>query len=176
MAERRTRSARSCAPMLALARPGPRAARGGTVERGRVSAWASLSSSLLGWASTRIASVTVAMWRALRLRACWKQQIYIRLGEKTKKSRDGLDFVLEALLFFGCELDLVGEICVRLRCFLFLFLNMAMVSDAVGSFGWGEGRNARRRHCRNARGELGICRYGRSSVHILLLPAHEESR
>ena len=108
------------------------------------------------------------MWRALRLRACWKQRYKVgRRENKTEKSRDGLDFVLEALLFFGCELDLVGEICVRLRCFLFLFLNMAVISDGVGSFGWGEGRNARRRHCRNARGELGICRYGRSLVHIL---------
>jgi hypothetical protein len=44
-----------------------------------------------------------------------------KVGRKTKKSRDGLDFVLEALLFFGCELDLVGKICVRLRCFLFYF-------------------------------------------------------
>jgi hypothetical protein len=53
---------------------------------------------------------------------------------------------------------------------------MAVISDGVGSFGWGERRNARRRHCRSARGELGICRYGRSSVHILLVPAHEESK
>ena len=53
---------------------------------------------------------------------------------KRKESRDELDFVLEALLFFCCELDLVGEICVRLRCFCFFF-NMDVVSDGVGSFG-----------------------------------------
>lgn len=52
---------------------------------------------------------------------------------KRKESRDELDFVLEALLFFGCELDLVGEICVRLRCFF--KKNMDVVSNGMGSFG-----------------------------------------
>jgi hypothetical protein len=74
-------------------------------------------SPLLGLASTLIATAIVGRWRARRLRACWEKKEIREEEEEEEEEKvcDGLDFGLEALLFFGCTLDRAGVLCVRLR-------------------------------------------------------------